>query len=376
MRHVPDFLVALVTAGAAWLLWRRAAQWGNGWGRFLVQTGLVIAVFSAFLGAMTGFTRFGYFLPPQIFAISRATAVLSFAVVTYLAVVFALFGQAKRFIPERRFLLKTGLSAAIAAPVAVTAAAYLSRDNLQFREVDVPVANLPPDLEGLRIVQISDLHLSPIVSEKLIARAIDLANGTNAHIAMMTGDLISVQNDPLDRCLRQVARLRSDAGIFGCMGNHEVYANASAYADREGRKMGIRFLRGEALSLQFGAARINLAGVDYQSRNRKYLIGADGLIDPNAFNILLSHNPDVFPVAAKQGYDLTLSGHTHGGQVNFEILHQDLNIARFFTPYVYGLYRNGGKSIYVTRGVGTIGVPARLGAPPEVALIRLCGISS
>jgi hypothetical protein len=96
------------------------------------------------------------------------------------------------------------------------------------------------------------------------------------------------------------------------------------------------------------------------------------LVAPEAFNLLLSHNPDVFPVAASQGYQVTLAGHTHGGQVRVEILGEDLNIARFFTPYVDGLYRQDGSAIFVSRGIGTIGLPARLGAPPEVALLRLC----
>jgi predicted MPP superfamily phosphohydrolase len=104
----------------------------------------------------------------------------------------------------------------------------------------------------------------------------------------------------------------------------------------------------------------------------RYLVGAEKMIRPAALNVLLSHNPDVFPVAARQGWHFTISGHTHGGQVNVEILRQDLNIARFFTPYTMGLYRIGPSSIYVSRGIGTIGVPVRLGAPPEVALLRLC----
>jgi predicted MPP superfamily phosphohydrolase len=101
-------------------------------------------------------------------------------------------------------------------------------------------------------------------------------------------------------------------------------------------------------------------------------LGAEKMIEAGVFNVLLSHNPDVFPVAARQGYDLTVAGHTHGGQVRVEILREDLNIARFFTPYVDGLYREQGRTIFVSRGIGTIGLPARLGAPPEVALLRLC----
>ena len=78
---------------------------------------------------------------------------------------------------------------------------------------------------------------------------------------------------------------------------------------------------------------------------------------------MLSHNPDVFPVAAAQGYDVTIAGHTHGGQVDFEMLHQHMNVARYFTPYVRGLYREGKSSVYVSSGLGTIGVPVRIGAP-------------
>ena len=100
---------------------------------------------------------------------------------------------------------------------------------------------------------------------------------------------------------------------------------------------------------------------------------------PNAVNVLLSHNPDVFAVAVSQGYDFTIAGHTHGGQVNVEILSQSLNIARFITPFVYGYYslkRPSGApaSIYVSRGIGTIGLPVRIGAPPEIPLLRLVAV--
>jgi predicted MPP superfamily phosphohydrolase len=121
---------------------------------------------------------------------------------------------------------------------------------------------------------------------------------------------------------------------------------------------------------------LNVAGVDYQPQRlrRQYLDGAERLIAPGAVNVLLSHNPDVFPVAAEQGFDLTIAGHTHGGQINVEILHQSLNIARFVTPFVYGRYRAGRSSLYVSRGIGTIGLPIRIGAPPEITLLRLTAV--
>src|SRR5262249_13369204 len=131
--------------------------------------------------------------------------------------------------------------------------------------------------------------------------------------------------------------------------------------------------RSQTELLRFGNASLNLVGVDYETKahGRIYLPKAERMVVPGAVNVLLSHNPDVFPVAARKGYQLMLAGHTHGGQVNVEILDQAINPARFFTPYVYGIYRKGNASAYVTRGIGTIGVPARLGAPPEICLLRL-----
>ena len=190
-------------------------------------------------------------------------------------------------------------------------------------------------------------------------------------MALVTGDLISYAGDPLDECIDKLSRLRAEAGVFGCLGNHEIYAEAEDYTAERAARCGIRFLRSQSAALHFGQAKLRLAGVDYQRTGREYLSGAERLIESGAFNVLLSHNPDVFPVAAKKGFPLTISGHTHGGQVRVEILRQDLNVARFLTPYVDGVYRKEGSTIFVSRGIGTIGMPVRLGAPPEVALIRL-----
>ena len=299
---------------------------------------------------------------------------------TAVYLVYALVGWVLRrffaapFDPARRRLLNAVSGALAASPLVVVGyGALVERTSFRVHEVEVPIPSLPRDLDGLRLVQLSDIHLSAFLSEGELARAIDAANQTRAHVALVTGDLISMQGDPLDACLRQIARLRAEAGILGCMGNHEEYAHAKEYALKEGSRLGVRFLRFETQQLRFGSATLNFAGVDYQPlwRKGRYLAGAERLTIPGAVNVLLSHNPDVFPVAARKGFDLTLAGHTHGGQVTVEILNQTLNPARFLTPYVYGLYREGGKSVYVTRGIGTIGIPARLGAPPEITLLRL-----
>ncbi len=304
----------------------------------------------------------------QIWLFGSTAGYLAYRAVRFLAERF--WGPA--FDPVRRRLLNATGSALLAAPFAVVGyGAFVERLDFRVREVDLPVPNLPDGLNGLRLLHLSDIHLSAFLSEKDLARVIDSANELRPHLALVTGDLITAAGDPLDACLRQLARLRANSGILACMGNHENYAMVENLTEREGARLGIPFLRGRAQTLRFGGAALNVAGVDYQRSGRNYLAGAERLVLPGAYNVLLSHNPDVFPVAVEKGYDLTLAGHTHGGQVTVEILHQPINAARFFTPFVYGLYRRGAAAEYVTRGIGTIGVPVRFGAPPEIALVRL-----
>ena len=371
-----DLIVYLVSLGAIYILRR----WNSGQPpgtvpdaiRNRIGTGLAIAAVWLSLGMALTPAVISRHLPnfwtSWIHAGAVAIAVWSVAALGLAAV----WKNVPVFSPKRRQFLRVARAATFAAPVFATGFGIIQRENLTLREVDVHIPNLPKDLQGLRLVQISDIHLSPFVSESLLARAIDMANETHAHIGLVTGDLITRLGDPLDLCLKHLARLKVDAPVLGCLGNHEIYAESEDYTTRAGLRIGIRFLRRESRILQFGKSRINFAGFDYQRKGIEYLPGAEEMVVPGALNIMLSHSPDVFPVAAAKGYGLTLSGHTHGGQVNVEILHQGLNIARFITPYVDGLYREGNASIFVTRGVGTVGLPARLGVPPEIALIRLC----
>jgi hypothetical protein len=276
--------------------------------------------------------------------------------------------------PSRRLVLRTAQQAAMAVPAAALGYGFfIERRQVGVQEIEVPSPGLPAALDGLRILHLSDIHLGPFLSERDFARVIDTANELRPSLAVVTGDLISSRGDPLDACIAQLARLRSDAGTFGCLGNHERYAGAESYATDRAARAGIRMLRSEAAPLAFGNALLNVAGVDYQRWNpeHEYLRGASRLLAADAWNVLLSHNPDVLPSAVREGYNLVLAGHTHGGQVSVEILDQSLNPARFFTRYVHGLYRSGSAAGYVTRGIGTIGLPVRIGAPPEISLVRL-----
>lgn len=381
LRVLPDLLVFIVsvlgqTAGLVWLLGWKAADASRRTRLAIAAVGAasMAASLVAFLLHSQRVSRHfpGWWLSWGT-ALSIGWAMLCMCWLAGYAVLGIASRVATKHSPARRRFFQTAYSAVFAAPPAVLGyGVFIQRHQLFLREHSLQIPDLPHDLDGLRLVQLTDIHLSPFLSRAELERAIDMANETRAHVALVTGDLITTSRDPLDNCLDSLARLRADAGVFGCLGNHEVYARAEDYVEREGARRGLRFLRNAAAPLRFGKAVMNLAGVDYQRLHEPYLVGAEKLVVPGALNLLLSHNPDVFPVAARQGYAVTIAGHTHGGQIRVEILDADLNPGRFYTPYVDGVYRTGPASIFVSRGIGTIALPARIGAPPEVALVRLC----
>lgn len=279
---------------------------------------------------------------------------------------------AKPFDAGRRALLRTSVSALTAAPALALGFGIITRKDLTIHEVSMKFPNLPKDLQGLRLVQLSDIHMGVFYSASDLARAVDAANGLRADLMLVTGDLITDRFDPLDQCLLELKRLRAASGLWGCLGNHEMHAKVERYTTEKAKALGLRFLRQESETLRFGNAKLNLVGVDHQKRNGPYLEHTGELVASDAFNLLLSHNPDVFPIAEKQGFQLTVSGHTHGGQINLDLLGNNFNVVDLITPFTKGAYHIDGSSLYVNSGLGTIGVPVRLGSPPEVTLITLC----
>jgi len=374
--------MALAQCAIAWIVLR--AVWRR-WGALvtvLTALGFVGAAIIFLVGALAGFARFAGPLV-HIFGwrnVDRAKLVTFLwcfsstpAVALYFMVKYAASRLSPEYKPERRKLIVSAGKMAVAAPFVIAGyGATFGRTNFKVQEVEIPVKDLPADLSRIRIVQLSDLHLGPFLDESQLARVIDASNELRPDIAVVTGDLISSRGDPIDLAIKQCARLHASR-ILGCLGNHERYASVEDYVHVHGARHGISFLRQEAEKLRFGSADLNFAGVDYQSFADcdHYLEQADSMISPGVVNVLLSHNPDVFPTAAQQGWNITLAGHTHGGQVTVEILNQTLNMARIYTRYVSGLYQIGQSCCYVTRGIGTIGIPARIGAPPEITLIRL-----
>ena len=289
------------------------------------------------------------------------------------------------FSPSRRTFFQ--YAAVLAGGFPFLAATYgfaAGRLRYKIERVDVPVANLPPELDGLRIAQLSDIHIGDYMPPHEIARAVDMANELQPDISFVTGDFVSSVGDPLDTCITELSRLRAPLGVWGCNGNHEIYAGVEDEAARLFHEKGMRLLRAENTVVEHNGGRFNLLGVDYQRDHMTsgeptgpMLAEIERLVRRDMPNVLLSHNPNSFRRAAELGIELSLAGHTHGGQVKFEIVDHSVSPARLITPFVAGLYRlplaaNGQKAaLYVNRGLGTFGFPVRIGVPPEITLLTL-----
>jgi uncharacterized protein len=365
LRYFPDVLAFFIGLAAQWSLYRSVApsRWVQAW--FAAGTAWMAAGFLFSAPAMAQ-------LLPYSFGWEwlRGMAIVYAIGITFYACIRHGFSRANWVSNPMQPTRREALAAVV--PAAFTGyGVFIEPNQMRFTETKIVLPGLAHDLDGLKIVQITDIHYGPYFRRRELERAIAMANEARAHLAVVTGDFISIKNDPLDECIDLVARVKSDAGMWGCLGNHEIAAECEDYAAARCGRRGIRILRGAQETLRFGKAGLNLAGVDYQRRRELQLKGAEALMRRDVPNLLLSHNPDVFPVAARQGWDLTLAGHTHGGQVNLEILGENINPARFFTPYIYGVYEQAGRQIAVSRGLGTVGAPMRAGAPPEVNLIRL-----
>ena len=303
--------------------------------------------------------------------------------------------------PSRRTFFRTASVVAGAAPFLGVMYGYAAeRLRYEVRRVEIPLTGLPPELDGMEIVQISDIHLSSYMSRGSVRRAVDMANDVGADLAVVTGDLVTGVHDSVYDCVDEVRRLHAPLGVYGCNGNHEIYARAEDLAERLYQQAGMKMLRRENAIINYRGAQLNLIGVDYQrermpsGRKVQMLANVAPLIRRDMPNILLSHNPNSFNRAAELGIELTLAGHTHGGQVQVEILDVSLSPARFITDYIAGLYHRpllmpdqpkrlgetiklmpnapkGLAALYVNRGLGTVGAPVRLGAPPEITHIVL-----
>ncbi|MBI3946422.1 MAG: metallophosphoesterase [Armatimonadetes bacterium] len=263
------------------------------------------------------------------------------------------------------------LGACAAAGAAAAYAVGWERWWLEVTRRDVPLPCLSEPLRGLTIAHLSDLHCGPLAPVRFIRLAVDRTNALGADIVAVTGDLVEERPSQVAPVVRELSRLRAPLGVWAVLGNHDLTAG-----ERLCRELladaGIGLLRNEARLLADGPAPLWIAGVRDNSRYAlDDLESALASVPPAARVILLAHSPDIAPEAAERGVDLVLSGHTHGGQVCLPFYGPVLTKSRYGRRFARGLTRVGRTWVYTHRGLGTVRLPARFLARPEIALHRL-----
>ena len=238
------------------------------------------------------------------------------------------------------------------------------------REVEVRLPRLPRALDGFRIVQLSDIHIGPILGRRFARELVDRVNALEPDLVAVTGDLV---DGPVARLRDEVAPfagLSARHGTFFVTGNHDHYSGADSWVERVA-ELGWIPLRNRRVVIDSGAASFELAGVD--DHRGDFVGGApedlDAALagrDPSRVLVLLAHDPSTWKRAARRNVDLQLSGHTHGGQIwPFRFL------VRLVVPFVAGRYREGSSQLYVSCGTGFWGPPLRLFAPAEITRLTL-----
>ncbi len=246
--------------------------------------------------------------------------------------------------------------------------AFWEARNIEITKIEIPLRHLPPELDGLSIVQISDVHYGMLQENGRLSDIVTRVNDLQPDLVVITGDLVDEAVSHMEEMAVPLAELKSRFGVMAIMGNHEFFAGVDR-ADGIMRRSGIQVLRNQIKVLPGG---LQVLGVDDPTVYRRMglpLPDFDGLVkrlDPEKPSILLYHQPVHFEEVAKSGVGLQLSGHIHGPQ-----LLPMVPFARLFYSHLRGLSHVGDSYLYVSRGVGTGGPPMRLGSPPELVYIRL-----
>ena len=241
---------------------------------------------------------------------------------------------------------------------------------------EIPIADLPAPFHGTTILFLSDVHAGPFLSPAALARVFARLGTLSADVVIHGGDLATSNVRELRPHAAAISALTAPLGVFAVFGNHDHYTRDVAEVSRFLASCGVRVLNNDAIALSRSGARIALAGIDDWNIGRPDLEGALAkarAIAPAAPIVLISHNPDAFPEAAARGVALTLSGHTHGGQVRVPGRPVLVKMSRYRLDE--GRYEHDGAQIVVSRGLGVCGIPIRVACAPEAVLVTLRGHS-
>lgn len=275
-------------------------------------------------------------------------------------------------ISRRQFLRSTG-TAMITAPVVFTiGATAATAHDYQINRFRLHYPDLPRGLDGFRIVQLSDIHSGIYMTENQMRDIFRLANEQHPDLIAITGDFVDNSISEIPALHQTITDLKAEYGIFGCLGNHDHYASAPIVTSAL-RQQGVQMLTDTHRSLRVNGETLSLVGVDdLQSGRPNHIRMEQALhnLPDDGFRLLLSHRPDLFDNARANDIDLTLAGHTHGGQIGMNLMGIPLYPIHLFHDYAKGLYEIGRQKLYVNVGIGMVGVPVRL-VRPELSVFEL-----
>ncbi len=276
---------------------------------------------------------------------------------------------------RRTFLRKVISGIALAEGTALLATLYplfLEPHWLDVNHVRIPIPGLPAGMNGLRVVQFSDVHLGPYMHAPFLRWVARVIMAQSPDLILFTGDMVSRDKDADAKMVKLLAPLRAPLGVWGVLGNHDHWANPEVVHTFIEQHTPIRVLRNEHVSLQVGASRLYVVGVD------DAWVGADdperafGGIPNDAVRIVMMHEPDAVEWMPMGPRTLQLSGHSHGGQVRLPLIGPPL-LPYLGRKYDAGLYRVNDGWLYTNRGLGMISPPLRLNCRPEITVFTLTG---
>lgn len=289
------------------------------------------------------------------------TACLGAAAPTLLAVPVATLVA-----PRRAFDVALAIYAAFALLTAY--GTFVLPAWVRVRRLDVTLPGLAPEFDGLRVAHLSDLHVGGLSSERQHARWAAAVAREQVDVVAVTGDLVTSGTSFHEDAARVIASFAAREGVYLSFGNHDHFDNADLTARLRAR--GVRVLKNERTWLERGGASLCIAGVDDTWTGHADLDAT--LADTRgAPTVLLAHDPDLFGDAADRGAHLVLSGHTHAGQIAAPFFVRRLSLANLAHAHRWGRYERGPATLYVSAGLGTTGLPLRIGAAPEIAIVTL-----
>jgi predicted MPP superfamily phosphohydrolase len=276
---------------------------------------------------------------------------------------------------HRRKFVQTGVTVLIGSALGGSAYGTLTRNDYEISEVTLPIINLPGAFQNFTITLLTDIHSSVFMGKETMKKYVRAANELRSNVIAVAGDFVNSMIEEVYPFTEAFSELKAVDGVFGVLGNHDYFTGQVDLLSKEIDDCGIKLLLDDRATLTKGSERMYIIGADDTGSPIHAAAHFDVVLrgtEAQAPKILLCHRPYFFRQAAERDIDLTLSGHTHGGQIVFAKLGNDVIApARMVSHYVAGLYTRGNSKMYISRGIGTVGIPIRMNCPPEITKFTL-----